>query len=80
MTPPPPSSIVNSVFDVEMAYKWSLFRDCELYYRNVRAELRVPVCRTRLSSWCIKTTGKLTILFYYWLQAKFEMSHIKAFT
>ena len=41
----------------------------------VMVYLRVAVCRMRLSPWCIKTTGKPTILFY-WLQAKFEISHI----
>ena len=44
------------------------------FIRIVMADLHVAVCRMRFSPWCIKTTGKPTILFY-WLQVKFEMSH-----
>ena len=45
------------------------------YIRIVIADLHVAVCRMRFSPWCIKTTGKPTILFY-WLQVKFKISHI----
>ena len=45
------------------------------YIRIVIADLRVAVCRMRFSPWCIKTTGKPTILFF-WLQVKFKISHI----
>ena len=33
------------------------------FIRIVMADLRVAVCRMRFSPWCIKTTGKPTILF-----------------
>ena len=68
------SSIVNSVYDVEMACTWSLFRFVRVikreFIRIVMADFRVAVTVCDFHH-----GGKSTILFY-WLQAKFQVSHI----